>query len=322
MANAAGFGPYQLDSGVPNKTATLSPNPGFWGEKAPYKKLIQQGVNEQGARLQLVLTNNAQYAGELTPLQLEQAGKGKVNVTSFTTARIAFLVLDARVKPFDDPKVRQAIARAIPYDEIIKTVYRGFAQPWRSAFPPWFQGSTDEFWDYETDSAAAKSVLETVGGEPLKLYYYKNFGSGQQISVIVQQALKEAGLDVEIEGLLQAVAEKRKLAGELPFFVDDSDSPSIPHPLYALNLMYTSTAFQNMAHYSNKEIDAIAAKLAQTPEIEAQNTLVKQANEILMNDLPYIPIAYTGTTGVNQKSLTGIGGQLTSLVDYGRFRPA
>src|SRR5262249_49872886 len=152
--------------------------------------------------------------------------------------------------------------------------------------------------------------------KPLTLYYYKGFGAGQQIAVLVQQSLKDAGVNVQLEGLLRSVAEKRKLAGELPFFIDDSDSPAIPHPLYALLYMYTTTAFQNMAHYSNKDVDAIAAKLAKATEIPAQNELIKQANQILMNDLPYVPIAYTGTTGVNQKALTGVAGQVTALVDY------
>ena len=309
-------------SAVPNKTATLAPNPGFWGDKAPYKKLVQQGVDEQGSRLQLVITGNSQYTEELTSLQLEQAQKAKLAVSNFCTTRVAFLVLDNKTKPFDDVKVRQAIARVVPYDEILKTVYRGFAKPWRSAFAPWLQGSTDEFWDYETDPEAAKSGLASVGSQPLTLYYYKGFGAGQQISVLIQQALKDAGVNVQLEGLLRSVAEKRKLAGELPFFLDDSDSPAIPHPLYALNYMYTTTAFQNMAHYSNKEVDGLAAQLAKATEIPAQNDLIKQANQILMRDLPYVPIAYTGTTGVNQKSLTGIAGQVTALVDYGRFHPA
>lgn len=320
--HTAGFGRYGLQSAVQNKSATLTPNARYWGQKAPFSTIDQEGVDDQGTRLQLLLTNTAQYTQELTPLQLAQADKGSTTtVTRFTSTRVAFLVLNTTVKPFDDPAVRRAIAQAIPYDDIIATVYRGYAQRWRSSFIPWFQGATERYWTTDTDAAAAARGLASVKGTSITLNYVKGFGSGEAIAVLIQQALNRAGLNVQLSGLLRAVADRQKVTGSLPFFIDDSDSPAVPNPLYQLNYLFATRAFQNMARYSNPQIDALTTKLAATTQIAAQNAIVDQCEQILARDLPYIPLAYTGTDGAHLKTLGDVGGDEVGLVAYKRLAP-
>lgn len=316
--HTAGHGQYRLESAVANKSATLVPNAGYYGPKAQFAKIIQEGVDDQSARLQLLLTGSAQYAEELTALQLSQvASNASTQVTRFTSTRVAFLSMDNTKPPFNTPELRQAIARAIPYDEIIKTVYRGYAERWKSAFIPWFQGVTDKYWSFDTDPAAAKRGLASVQGMSVELSYVQGFGAGQQIAVLVQQALNAAGLKCTLNGLLRAVADKEKVAKPgIPFFIDDSDSPAAPHPLYNLQYMYTTTAFQNMAHYSNPTIDKLTGQLAKTQGLAAQNKIIDQCNKILTNDLPYIPVAYVGTIGAESKTISGVAGTEVGLVYY------
>ena len=203
----------------------------------------------------MLLSGSAQYVEELTAQQLVQVRKNKATaVTPFTSTRVAFLVMDNTKPPFNSAAVRQGIAKAIPYQEILSSVYKGFAKPWKSAFIPWFQGSSDKYWNYHTDLKAAAQLLRSVKGQSVTLTYVEGFGSGQLIAVLVQQALNAAGLNCQLQGLLRAQADKLKVTFQIPFFVDDSDSPAVPHPLYNLQYLYTTKAFQNMARYSNSQI--------------------------------------------------------------------
>ncbi len=321
--NIAGHGKYKLQSTVPNQSAVLVPNPGWYATKSRYSKVVQEGVNDQSGRLQLLLSGSAQYAEELTALELAkvQTNSGTV-VTPFTSTRVAFLVLDNKTPPFDSVEVRQGIAKAIPYAQILSSVYKGFAKPWKSAFIPWFQGSTDKYWNYQTDQKAAAQLLASAKGQSVTLTYVQGFGSGQLIAVLVQQALNAVGLNCQLQGLLRAQADKLKVSFQIPFFVDDSDSPAVPHPLYNLQYLYTTKAFQNMARYSNPQIDALATRLAATHSISAQNKIVDQCNKILMHDLPYIPIAYTGTFGAESKKVSHVGGDEVGLVYIPNLTPA
>ena len=94
--------------------------------------------------------------------------------------------------------------------------------------------------------------------------------------------------------------------------------------LYNLQYLYTTKAFQNMARYSNPQIDALAARLEKTPakNLAAQNKIVDQCNKILMKDLPYIPIAYTGTFGAESKKVSHVGGDEVGLVYIPSLTPA
>ena len=322
--NIAGHGKYMISSTVPNQSAVLVPNPGYWGAKSKYAKVVQEGVNDQSSRLQLLLSGSAQYAEELTALQLEEVKKNKsTTATDFTSTRVAFLVMDNTKAPFNSTAVRQGIAKAIPYGEILSSVYKGFAKPWKSAFIPWFQGSSDKYWTYQTDPKAAAKLLKSVKGMSITLTYVQGFGSGQEIAILVQQALNNAGLNCQLQGILRAEADKLKVTFQIPFFVDDSDSPAVPHPLYNLQYLYTTKAFQNMARYSNAQIDTLTAQLQKVPakNLAAQNKIIDQCNKILMHELPYIPLAYTGTFGAEAKTVKDVGGDEVGLVYIPRLTP-
>ena len=246
-------------------------NPNYWGKKPQIKKITQDGIDDSGSRLQLLLTGVADYAEELTPLQLDQVARSSgAAATNFTSTRVAFLAMNNNKPPFNTPALRQAIARAIPYNDIIKTVYRGRAKRWKTLITPWFQGATDQYWKYETNLAAARAQLASVKGMQVTLSYVQGFGAGQQIAILVQKGLNAAGLNCQLEGLLRAVADQRKVQGGIDFFVDDSDSPAVPSPLYNLQLYFTTTSFQNtLSHYQNPDIDKLAKSLAKNPNSES-----------------------------------------------------
>jgi peptide/nickel transport system substrate-binding protein len=306
--NIAGFGPYRLKSTVPGRRVILEANPNYWGGVRKIKTIIQDGIDDSGSRLQLLLSGTADYAEELTPLQLDRVARHpKTAVTNFTSTRVAFLTMNVTKPPFNTPQLRQAIARAIPYDDILKTVYRGRARRWKTLITPWFQGATDEFWRYDTDLNAARAELAPVKGTQVTLSYVKGFGAGEQIAILVQKGLNAAGLNCQLEGLLRAVADQRKIQGQIDFFVDDSDSPAVPSSLYNLQLYFTTTAFQNaLSHYQNPDIDTLVKSLAKNPHLNQQTRIIRIAQKILMRDLPFIPIAYTGTNAAHVKNLTGI----------------
>jgi peptide/nickel transport system substrate-binding protein len=322
--NVAGYGRYKIQSTTVNSTAILVPNPGYYGTKAPYSKVVQEGVTDQNGRLELLLSGSAQYAEELTALQLTSVKKNKrTAVTPFTSTRVAFVVMDNRKPPFNSPALRQAIARAIPYDEILSSVYKGFAKPWKGQFTPWFQGASGKYWKYNTDPAAARKGLASVKGTSVALSYVEGVGSGQQIAVLVQQALNNAGLNVTLQGLARAEANTLLNSGQMVFQINDQASPVVSHPLYMLQLFYTTKAFANYAHYSNPRIDALTTQLAAVPakNLAAQNKLIGQAEQILMNDMPYIPIAYTGTFGAETTTVKGVGGDEVGLIRIDRMKP-
>src|SRR5262249_38104288 len=157
-------------------------------------RFIQQSVPEPGNRLTLLLGGQTHYAGELTPLEFQLLKKREFNVVRVDTTTATSLVL-TYAPPWNDPKVRQAVARAIPYQDILKTVFRGFATPYKSVLLPFIPGYTDEFWKYDTNYDAARAVLAPLN-QSLQLVIVDGLPNDQQVAILIQNGLKKAGVNV------------------------------------------------------------------------------------------------------------------------------
>lgn len=305
--NIAGFGPYTLDSAVPGQRAVLKPHAAYWGGTPNLGRIVEQAVEDSSSRLQLLLSGQADYAEELTSLQLDQVAKNaKTKVTSFASTRVAFLAVPNNAEPYNTAEFRKAMAMAIPYDQIIKTVYRGRAERWKTLIVPWFQGATDEFWKYDTDTAAAKAVLSKYG-KPITLSYITGVGPSQELAILIQKGFNDAGLQTNLRALDLATANTAKATGTIGLWIDTTDSPAVPSVLYNMQLYFTTTAFQNnLSNYKNPDMDKLAKSLATNPNPKQQSKIIRIVQQKLMNDMPLIPLAYTGTTAGTSKRIYGV----------------
>jgi ABC-type transport system substrate-binding protein len=211
----------------------------------------------------------------------------------------------------------------VPYDDIVRTVYRGFARPWRMHIPDWYEGATDRAWHYETDPDKARPLLASLAGKNLTFNYAEGTAAGEQIAVLVQQALDAAGVKVKLEKLTRADYDAKKIKGELPFFLDEFDSPVFIDPVYGFQEFFTSNATQiYLTRYKNaKRIDLIVARLAREKNAARRRALVARGLEILAEDMPLVPIAMAPTTLAASRDVVGIvphGGE--SLPYYPAFR--
>lgn len=125
-----GTGPYKFVEWVPNVRIVMEANMDYWGGPPPFKKLIFRPIPEETARTAALLSGEVDIVG---PLNLDQAAmvaatKGVRVEWTDTLARERIQIRWDK-KPFDDIRVRQAIAHAINRDPIIKSILGGRAVP-------------------------------------------------------------------------------------------------------------------------------------------------------------------------------------------------
>lgn len=303
--NTAGFGPYMVESiGAGGNVTKLKARADYWGAQ-PIKAITQQNVSDASGRLQLLLRGQADYAEQLSALQMKQVEKSGGQLTRFTSTTGAMLILNLK-PPFDAPKVRQAIAKAIPYEDILKVAYVGnpAVTAWKSPFAPWVQGYTPEF-GYSTDEKAAAAALAPLKGTKLTIAYSASEGAAEQIGILIQSALKKAGIKVSLEKLIDADYVQKINTRKLPNFIATVQGPPLfPIPSYYFQLLYAKTGFNNYNGYSSKAMEALIGKLlaAKTPAETIE--LAREGQKLAMRDLPIIPIAYTGEVRATAKGLS------------------
>jgi oligopeptide transport system substrate-binding protein len=225
--------------------------------------------------------------------------------------------LNSDVKPFNNPKVRKALGMAIERQTITEHVAQGGQMPAYGVVPPGMPDVTGDFREnagalFEENLEEAKKLLaEGLEEEGLKelpkltLLYNTN-----EVHKVIAEAVQEMWRkNLGIENLaLENVEFQVKLdreksgdymisrAGWIGDYVD---------PMTYLDLWVTDGPY-NDANYSNSEYDALVntAKTSMDPAVRME--AMHKAEEILMNDMPIIPVYYYTRPHVYKENVTGI----------------
>jgi peptide/nickel transport system substrate-binding protein len=220
------------------------------------------------------------------------------------TTELGYLGLTRTRPMMEDPNVRRAIAHGINRDEIVSTLFEGgLAEAVSTPLPPSVPGYSEELAAEAPgfDIEAAKALLEEAGwvegedgirekdGQKLAPELYTNtsttFG---QLATLIQGQLRNIGVDVQINQLEVAALLDFTPRGEHDMLLL-SWGWSDPDVLY-LFLSSDRLETSNRVHYSNPDFDALLVKGQQTLEQEARMQVYYDAQKVLLEDLPWVPL--------------------------------
>ncbi len=277
----------------------------FENQGAPYiEELSFKVIPETFAQVASLETGEVD-AAELTATDLPRfENNDQYEILTSTDAELGYLGL-TRIRPLmSDPNVRKAIAHAINRDEIVNTIFEGgLAEPAYTPLPPSVPGYDESLVELspQYDVEAAKALLEEAGwvegddgirekdGERLapSLYTTTATTSGQ-LATLIQAQLRLAGIEVEINQLEVAALLDFTPKGEHDMLLLSwgwSD-PDVLYLFLSTDRMETS----NRVHYSNPDFDALLVEGQQTMDQEARMAVYLEAQKILLEDLPWVPL--------------------------------
>src|SRR5260370_35150303 len=148
---APGNGPFMLDQYVPGDRIVLKANPNYYGTKPKLAKIIQKIVPDAAERELLIKRGEVDMimvppVQDLNTLKQDPG----LQVLTFPNPRNLFLEMNNKMPPFDKKGVRQAVSNAVPYDSILKNVFKGYAQTNRSMVANGMPSSDFIFCTYTT----------------------------------------------------------------------------------------------------------------------------------------------------------------------------
>lgn len=313
-AYSAGYGPYKLSNWKPGSSATFVPNPG-WKDPAlvvpAIRKVTMTAVPETSVRVGAMESGGAQMTTDLTSRDWSTLKSNhNVKVVSFYGNQNMFMFLNNAIKPFDNVTLRQAIAYAIPYADIVKTAYYGFAKPWLGCVPSTCTGF-HEIKMFTTDYDKSLSLLAKAGyphGKGLEQYksamslYYVSERADQlePVATLTQSSLAKVGINVTLSPIPTSEYGQRQLVQKnLPFAIDDQEKPIAPDAGYAIQLFFVTGAkggLNNMENYSNSTVDDLWLNKARSEtDVSKRNAYLAQAQELIMQDVAWIPVVETET---------------------------
>lgn len=211
---------------------------------------------------------------------------------------------------FQNPDVRHALSMAIDRQTIIDAIFSGARTPATAVIPPVLPEHRPEACDYCTfDPEAAAELYEAAGG-PSELTVYFNSGAGHEewTQAVANMWRENLPIDtITFESLEFAqylnLHDNEEVTGpyRLGWVL------SYPSPQYAMEPLYTTGADSNYAQYSNEEFDNLIAQAnGVVDDAEQAASLYQQAEDILLEDLPVIPMWYGLETTVYSQNVENI----------------
>ncbi len=161
---AVGTGPFKFQEWVEGDHVTLVRNDAYWGDKAQVDRVVFQGIESAPTRLAQLEAGTLDIANNLSPddLQVVLNDPNLKQATAGPELSLGYVGFHQANKPFDDVRVRQAVAYAIDKQAIVDAFYGSLGDVAAEFIPPGLIGRGD-FKPYPYDPEKAKQLLADAG---------------------------------------------------------------------------------------------------------------------------------------------------------------
>jgi peptide/nickel transport system substrate-binding protein len=232
-----------------------------------------------------------------------------------------FVDMNVTKPPFDKLAVRQAIAAAIPFDQIYASsaygrgvkLYGGTSATATTADWP-------QPYPFTTDLEKAKQLLASAGypkGFSTKLYYNLGLTTwSEPIALLLQENLRKIGVEVSLEKIPAANWRAEMGKKSMPFLINDMGGwLNYPDYFFFWNYHSQNAVFNTMS-YQNSDMDKAidAARVAESPEVYASS--VRSFISKAFADVPRVPLFQSNLDVAMKPSVKGYQYWFHRQVDF------
>jgi peptide/nickel transport system substrate-binding protein len=323
----AGSGAYRVVQWTAGTEVVMERYDNWAGGALPkVRRIVWRMVPSAGNRRALLERGDADVSYDLPNKDfVELKGAGKLNIVSTPYSNgIQYIGMNVTKPPFDNPKVRQAVAYAIPYQKIMDAVLFGLAKPMSGKQAG---VSTEVAWPqphaFTTDIAKAKQLMVEAGypnGFETTLSFDLGFaGVNEPLCVLTQESLAQIGIKCTINKIPGATWRTELNKKVLPLYTNVF-SGWLDYPEYFFIWCYhgKNSIFNTMS-YQSKELDAMidaAGSAAAVGDKPAYEKNVKGFVDLAYADMPRIPLYQPYVNVAMQKNVSGYQYWFHRRLDY------
>ncbi|QIC16294.1 peptide ABC transporter substrate-binding protein SapA [Providencia vermicola] len=297
-----GTGPFRFDDYQAGQFVRLLRNNHYWkGQPRMEEIVIDMGAGGTG-RISKLLTGECDVLAYPAASQLSVLRDDpRLRISMRSGMNIAYLAFNTSKPPLNQLKVRQAIAYAINNERLMQSIYYGTAETAASILPraSWAYDNQAKVTDYNPE--LSKKMLQELGLENLTLDLWVPISSQSynpsplKMAELIQADLAQVGITMNIrsvegrfqENQLMDRSHDMTLAG---WATDSNDPDSFFRPLLSCAAIASQT---NLSHWCSPSFDEILHKALLTEQLAARIDYYHQAQQILSDDLPVLPLAYS-----------------------------
>lgn len=297
-----GTGPFKFVEYRPDRFIKYVRNDDYWAGPVPLKKLVYDITPNSSMRLVKLLTHECDAIAYPLASDLDLLKeKTHIRVQKRTGFNVGYWAFNTEKPPFDDRRVREAMAYAVDRAKMLDAVYYGTATPAKSLLPP-------NSWAYDKaltipkyDLKKAKRLLREAGYPhgftfdlwtmPVQRSYNPN---PQKMALLLKQSLAEIGVHANIVSYEWNIFRQRIRQGKhqsvlIGWTADNSDPDNFLRPLLSCQGI---TAGTNRANWCDPKFDKLLNDAIRTTDRQQRQVDYQQAQQLVAKELPLIPIAH------------------------------
>ena len=329
VSEVNGTGPYRLERWTRGSEVRLARNDAYWGDPATNERVIVRWLDDATQRLKELQEGTVDGTDSLDPAGVGTANDdGALTLKTRPGLNVFYLGFNANVAPFDNEKVRQAIAIGVDRAHIVSTYFPAGSEVASHYTPcPIPFGCSGAPW-YEYDPPQAKELMVAAG-------YPGGFDTTIRYLATARPYLPDpAGVASELQAELLANLRIRAELVAVPeeTFIADLDAGTLDgiHLLGQTATFPDVTAFLDPRFGSGssaefgKPFPDIGAALASGDASAAANkrdAAYAKANDAIRAHVPMVPIARTGSAAAFRADVDGAGASPLHLERFAGMTP-
>ena len=308
--NPVGTGPFQFVEWIQGDHITVKKNPTYFKAGLPHLDSVTfKFLAVDQSRIDALTAGELDWVDAI-PLQQVAALSTDERFT-YVTSPVAgipdFLALNTKVAPFDNVKVRQAVALAINRDDIQRVAYMGTGEPGLTEMPTgsrWYD-ATDVFGAKQDIEAARKLLAEAGFPDGLTVEYLglSQYPELLKTGQVVREQLKAVGIDMTIKAVDVSVWYDAFVSGGFQITSAYQERTIDPDNFYSLVLR--SGGPINTSGYANPAVDALIDQAAASADDAARMGLYQQIRTLTSADAPLVFTHYETLNYLMNKNVTG-----------------
>jgi len=285
-----GTGPFQISEVEGTTRMLLTKNEAYWQAGLPYLEAIEiQPIPDDTVRETALLGGEVDWVLSIAP-QNFAALEANPDVVVSTAPQLSYdyMGINMTKPPFDDVRVRQAIALALDREQIAQAGYFGLAETIQGPTgpgSPWYF----DYAPYDQDVEQAKALLADAGypdGFEMELLPTVQYGETVRAAQVIQQQLAEIGITASINA--PEWTEWLELEGNFKYDAYICNWNGLIDADQYYYLQHKSDQVFNFTGYDNPEFDDLVTEARSTSDFDERYQIYEDLNQTLVDDAPYI----------------------------------
>ncbi|WMC11564.1 ABC transporter substrate-binding protein [Oceanimonas pelagia] len=311
-----GTGPFLLAQYRIDDFIRYHRHPGYWRGEVALAQLVFDITPKSSKRLAKLLTGECDVMAHPGASQMAVIkSHPELVLDQATGMNVSVLALNTQKPPFDDVRVRKALALALSRDDILQAVYFGIGSAAESVLPPVSWGYHPNLLMPLPDAARARWLLaqaELADGFDMTLLLPAGARSFNPDSLktgqLIQRRLGELGIRVRLQSLEEQILRRELMAGEQDavltgWSADNPDPDNILHNLLSCQAIATGT---NASRWCHPLFERQLAAALTAPNLSERIGYYHRAQEIMQLDMPLIPLNHTLKQQAHRRTVHGL----------------